>query len=81
MAKFSGNYKGQGPPEPCPLCGRHDDNQEMSFQCPKVLGKISISEDYFNIFKNKISLNLAKAITAIMELRRKEEMNLSSNDP
>lgn len=81
MAKFSGNYKGQGPPEPCPLCGRHDDNQEMSFQCPKVLGKISISEDYFNIFENKISLNLAKAITAIMELRRKEEMNLSSNDP
>jgi hypothetical protein len=53
----------------------------MSFQCPKVQGKISISEDYFNIFGNKIYLNLAKAITAIIELRRKEEMNLSTKDP
>ena len=78
MAKFGGNYKGQGPPELCPLCGSHEDNQEKSFQCPKVLDKIKITEDYFNIFETKISLNLSKTITAIVELRRQEEITLSS---
>ena len=80
MAKFSGNYKGQGPLESCPLCGRHEDSQELAFQCPKVLENCSISEEYFNIFENKISLNLAKTISAIMDLRRKEEMKLPSKD-
>ena len=43
MENFSGNYKGQGPPDPCPLCGLHSDVQHQSFQCSAVTRKIEIS--------------------------------------
>ena len=61
-------------------CGRHDDIQEMSFQCPKVLEKIK-SLKIITYLKNKIFQNLAKTISSIMELRRKGEINLSGEDP
>ena len=73
MAQFSGNYKGQGPPEPCPLCGLHSDVQHQSFQCSAVTRKIKISEKYENLFKPNISTNLAKICQEIVKLRRKEE--------
>ena len=60
MAQFGGNFKGQGPLDPCPLCGEHQDLQELSFQCPEVLDKIKVNEDYDNIFEPKISRELAK---------------------
>ena len=73
MEKFSGNYKGQGPPDPCPLCGLHSDVQHKSFQCSAVTRKIEISEKYENLFKPNISTNLAKICQEIVKLRSKEE--------
>ena len=73
MATWNGNFKGLGPPDLCPLCGKHEDVQEMSFKCPKVLEEIEISDGYMNIFENNISQKLAKTLSKILELRRKEE--------
>ena len=73
MAQFSGNYKGQGPIELCPLCGSHSDHQEMSFRCSVVRDKIELAEEYENIFKPKISQDLANNLQKIDNLRRKEE--------
>ena len=71
MAQFGGNFKGQGPLDPCPLCGEHQDLQELSFQCPEVLDKIKVNEDYDNIFEPKISRELAKTLQDILKIREK----------
>ena len=73
MAIFSGNFKGQGPLDPCPLCGQHDDLQEWCFQCPVVKRKVEVTEEYENIFRKNISTNLARILSRIVELRRKDE--------
>ena len=73
MAQFSGNFKGQGPPGLCPLCGLHSDLQQLCFQCPVVLGHIEIMEDYENIFESSISTSMAKTLHEIAKLRKKEE--------
>ena len=75
MANFSGNYKGLGPPDPCPLCGKHEDVQEMLFQCPKVIEEIEPTDDYMNIFGEKISHKLAKTASKIMDMRKKQVEN------
>ena len=71
MARFSGNYKGKGPPDACPLCGLHSDEQQLSFQCPEVTMMIDTSVIYEHIFNPKISINLAKTCDKIMKLRTK----------
>jgi hypothetical protein len=73
MALFSGNFKGHGPPEPCPLCGQHDDLQDLCFQCPVVIGKLELTEKYENIYEKNISKRLARILIKIVEMRRKEE--------
>ena len=73
MAKFSVNFKGAWTPEPCPLCGNHEDKQQMSFQCPVILGQMEVTEEYENIFVTKISQTLARTLGEILKLRREEE--------
>ena len=55
MATFDGNFKGQGPVDPCPLCGLHSDLQHLSFNCPVVIEKVEPTEEYEQIFGAKIS--------------------------
>ena len=73
MNQFSGNYKGLGPIELCPLCGSHSDHQEMSFRCSVVIDKIELAEEYENIYKPNISQDLANNLQKIDNLRRKED--------
>ena len=60
MAKFSGNFRGARPPDPCPLCASHLGNQDLSVQCPVIKLKINVKEDYKMIFQQHISKNLGK---------------------
>ena len=71
MAQFGGNFKGQGPLEPCPLCGEHPDLQELCFQCPEVVNKIQVNELYENICEPTISRELAKNLEGILKIREK----------
>ena len=73
MAQYSGNFKGKGPVELCPLCGTHSDLQEMSFKCPVVLKNIELNEDYENLFKTKLSKELAENLLAIVNVRGGKE--------
>ena len=72
MMHFSGNFRGQGPIEFCPLCQKHEDLQELSFKCPAVLEKINVNEEYVNIFGSDISQNLGKTLSEIAKMRKKE---------
>ena len=57
--------------DPCCLCGEHTDLQEISFQCPEVLDKIKVNEDYDNVFGPKIRRELAKNVQDILKIRDK----------
>ena len=72
MAKFSGNFRGARPPDPCPLCASHLDKQDLSFQCPMIEMKIKIKEDYNKIFQPNISKNLGKTLLQITKLRQSQ---------
>ena len=71
MARFSGNNKGKGPSDACPLCGLHSDEQQLSFQCQEITMMIDTSDIYENIFNTNISVNLAKTCEKIMKLKSK----------
>jgi hypothetical protein len=71
MIQFDGNFNCQELVNVCPLCGLHSDLQHISFQCPVVVEKIGIEEDYENIFGDKVSLKLAKTLQQITKLRQK----------
>ena len=73
MAPFDGNFKGQGPVDPCPLCDLHSDLQHLSFNCSVVIEKVEPTEEYEQIFGAKISIELAKCLQRMIELRKKEE--------
>ena len=72
MANFKGNFKNQGPPGLCPLCGTHEDLQELCFQCPTVQKNIEITESYEKIFSKLISEKLARNLMEITKLQNKE---------
>ena len=73
MAQFSGNFKGLGPLDLCPLCALHADLKEECLQCPVVRGKIEIDMQYENIFVSVTTRNVARTLQAITKLRRKEK--------
>ena len=73
MSNFSGNYRGKGPVELCPLCGQHEDLQHLCFECPVVLENVKIKEKYEEIFEPNITLTLAKTLSEIAKMRKKEE--------
>ena len=72
MAPFSENFKGKGPVKPCPLCGVHLDTQAMSFQCSLIRSKLTLRENYKNIFKPKVSADMAKTLQEILKIREYE---------
>ena len=73
MAKFDGNFKGQGPTGPCKLCGNHSDLQELCFTCPTIVQRIAITEKYENIFNTTITHTLARTLLEITEIRNNEQ--------
>ena len=73
MEKFSGNFKGRGPLELCPLCSSHYDLQELSLKCPVVIEKVNPTGDYEDIFKPNIPENVVEDIQEIIKIRNNQE--------
>ena len=73
MERFNGNFRGQGPTAPCPLCGLHKDDQHLSFKCLTVTKELDVTEEYENLFKVHISIGMAKTCHEIVKLRTKEK--------
>ena len=54
----------------CPLCGTHDDTQELAFQCPEVLTNIQMGAQYSDLFASDVTLEVADTLEKIEKLRK-----------
>ena len=72
MAPMWENFKGSGGKDICPLCQNHQDTQAESFNCDILKQKIAISCNIMEIYSDDISLEAAKTVTEMINLR--EEM-------
>ena len=50
MSQYAGNFRGDRPTSQCPLCGSHDDEQQLSFTCPVVMNSVKIDANYEEIY-------------------------------
>ena len=71
MARFGENYRGKEDFIMCPLCSKHFDSQELSFQCEFFKGKMNINCNMSDINSENVSQETAKVITDMMRLREK----------
>ena len=67
---YSGNNKGMGTVKLCPLCGTHDDTQELAFQCPEVLTNIQMGAQYSDVFASDVTLEVADTLEKMEKLRK-----------
>ena len=70
MAQYGDNYRGQGGPTLCPLCGNHSDNQHLIFYCTEITGNIKIEGNYNNIFSDNILSETVKTLSEITKHRQ-----------
>ena len=69
MAKFARNYGQKN--KLCPLCSDHEDTQEKSFQCKKVIKAVEMNVKYNDLFRNPTK-KMAKVLKKIMQLRENQ---------
>ena len=71
MAKFGANYGEKY--KLCPLCKKHEDNQEKCFnQCEEVRKTLTIKCNYEDIFRSSPSQELASVLKEIMKIRESQ---------
>ena len=71
MARFGKNYRGKEDFIMCPLCSKHFDSQELSFQCEFFKDKMNINCNMSDVNSENVSQETAKVITDMMRLREK----------
>ena len=81
MAKFDGNYHGQHPIKPCPLCFEHEDTQDLSFQCKIVKTEVKQNVKYEEIFQKEVPESLGKVLTQILSIREEQRNSLQPGGP
>ena len=81
MAKFDGNYHGQHPIKPCPLCFEHEDTQDLSFQCKIVKTEVKQNVKYEEIFQEEVPESLGKVLTQILSIREEQRNSLQPGGP
>ena len=67
MERFGENFRGGAESIQCPLCFSHLDNQEMSFNCPKIKQEIDIQGNISDIYEDDIP---SSSIQTIMKISR-----------
>ena len=71
MSYYSDNFKGKADIRPCPLCGKHDDRQALSFKCLEVQNIIDNKYPYESVFSETIPEQIVNSLLKIEQLRRK----------
>ena len=71
MANFRDNFKSSGGPTMCPLCDKHYDTQSLSFQCSFYRDKLKITCDMRDVNSEHVTLQTARTITEMINLRSK----------
>ena len=69
MEKFSENFKGGKPTNPCPVCTSSKDTQSHSFSCLPIQDNMDISGSFDDVYKQPISDDLAKTLENIVKFR------------
>ena len=72
MANFGDNFRNNRASLVCPLCKKHYDSQALSFQCEYYRDKLEITCNMSDIYCDEISLETARTITDLMNLRAKQ---------
>ena len=81
MSQYSGNFKGGRPTLRCPLCGNHDDEQDLSFRCQKVITGINNNSVYEDIFQTKVTKSVVDKLIAIEKLRADSSVSSPAGTP
>ena len=71
MSKFSDNFKRNEAIALCPLCGLHDDSQNLAFECSVVKNNLGVNYSYRDIFGTEIPERLGKLLVDIENMRKK----------
>ena len=69
MSQYAGNFRGDRPTSQCPLCGSHDDEQQLSFTCPVVMKSVKIDANYEEIYQPKVQKYVVEKLKEIDKLR------------
>ena len=69
MARYGENYRGYEDHVMCPLCNKHFDSQQLSFQCEFFKDKLDIKCDMSDLYRDDITLETAQTIDKMMKLR------------
>ena len=72
MEIFGENFRNGKETVICPLCFKHPDNQESSFDCSVIRTAIQVSGNINDIFKDDIDIETIHTISNISEYRRNE---------
>ena len=73
MARYGENYRMNGTPVLCPLCGLHLDNQVMAFNnCPEIKANVVIKGTYEDIFKPSPPAEVIKSLENIDQFRHEK---------
>ena len=70
MAPFGENYRKNDEHVVCPLCFNHLDNQPTFLHCEAIRNKIPTTMDIEDIYCENITLETARNITIIEEIRK-----------
>ena len=69
MENFGENFRGSNGPVPCPLCGTHLDNQELSFQCQIIKSEVQPTGEMAEIYRDDIKTTTVESLERISKLR------------
>ena len=69
MENFGENVRGSNAPVPCPLCGTHLDNQEMSFQCQIIKAEVQPTGEITEIYRDDIKKTTVESLEKMLKLR------------
>jgi hypothetical protein len=69
MENFGENFRGSNGPVPCPLCGTHLDNQEMSFQCQIIKAEVQPTGEITEIYRDDIKKTIVESLEKMLKLR------------
>ena len=78
MANYGENFRGKKELILCPLCSKHLDGQQISFEnCPVLKENIKITGNYSQIFNPSVPQELAIILVQIEKFREENNEKLS----
>ena len=75
MAKCGENFRGPSSQVMCPLCTKHQDSQDKSYECPVIRQDVKVTGNYDDIYSDKVKLETVETITKIDEFKKEKKID------